>query len=121
MSVYINRFHMSPKRKIPFVSGEIVGAGGAVPGAVRIPGQATVSASLPIELTPLQGQLNHCIRTADEQSLLKTKKTGKYLDIWMPVHKYTLLFLARLSEKNNNTLNNLTVIRSLSYLTTFQI
>lgn len=64
MSVCRNRFHMRPERKIPLVSGEIIGAGGAIPGAIRIPGQAAVGAGFPIKFTPLQGQPSHRLCTA---------------------------------------------------------
>jgi len=50
--------------------GLVVGAGGAVPGAVGIPGQAALSASSAVGLTPVQPYLGHPQAGAHVERLL---------------------------------------------------
>lgn len=73
------KYLASERALLPLGSGKVSGTLGAVPGAVRVPGQAALGAGFPVHLAAVQGHLGDAQGRAQVQLLLKTgqKNRGK--------------------------------------------
>lgn len=70
---------VSVRALLPLGGGKVSGTLGAVPGAVRVPGQAALGAGLPVHLAAVQGHLRDAQSRAQVQLLLQTQKTRRKL------------------------------------------
>lgn len=79
MSVRVSvrvRVRVSARALLPLGGGKVSGTLGAVPGAVRVPGQAALGAGFPVHLAAVQGHLRDAQSRAQVQLLLQTQKPG---------------------------------------------
>lgn len=67
---------VSARALLPLGGGKVSGTLGAVPGAVRVPGQAALGAGFPVHLAAVQGHLRDAQSRAQVQLLLQTQKPG---------------------------------------------
>ena len=73
---------MALSRASPLSVGQVARAGGAVPGAVGVPGQAAVGAGAAVHPAAVQGHLGQAAVRRHVQLLLHSGGRGRRAELW---------------------------------------